>query len=205
MSCVHLINTQWPIICCIPLFSHAVSHKKRLISLLRTKPKNINNRKYLHSVHSLSRWLRLRTSLILVILVDEGVGQWRISHSMLILICSLKIAHHILEPSLSCTLCPLLLYFVHLFEIFFSCWVQLRPETVLGGKRSGLTFANLINFEAWAHGWVHHNLSWCLYFLQTIQGDIVEIASTIEISLFVPKYLLEKIISASFSLFLFQQ
>ena len=52
---------------------------------------------------------------------------------------------------------------------------------------------------------MHHDFAWSLDLLQTIEGDIVQIASAVEIPLFVSHHLLEEIISSSFSLLLFDQ
>lgn len=63
----------------------------------------------------------------------------------------------------------------------------------------------MIDLEATSHGGMHHDLSRSLDLLQTVQGNIIEVASAIEVSLFVPHHLLEKVVSSCFPLLSFQK
>ena len=160
---------------------------------------------YLHSVHSLRGWLALRTSVILPILVYQCVSQGAVGHRMLVHSVLLEIRHHVRKPGLGCRLCSFLLYLVHLLQVFLRHRIQFCPEALLGLQGASLRFGYLINFETTSHSWVHHDLTWSLYFLQTIQSDIVQIARAVQIPLFVAHDLLEEVISTSFSLLSFQE
>ena len=52
---------------------------------------------------------------------------------------------------------------------------------------------------------MHHNFAWCLDLLETIQCDVIQVACTVEISLFVPHNLLKEVITASLSLLFLKQ
>ena len=51
---------------------------------------------------------------------------------------------------------------------------------------------------------MHHDLSRCLYLLETVECDVVQIAGTVQISLLVSHHLFEEAITPSFSLFLLE-
>ena len=213
MGSIHLINAQRSVTSCITtsLFPHSVCHKESLIWFLSTKP--IIKRYYyiillfknLHSVYSLSRWLALSASdVLLVVLVDESISERTVCHSMFVHIVVLEIRHHISKSSLSSRFCSLFLYFVHLLQVLFRSWVQLWSKPFLSLKRPSFWFGYLVDLEATTHGWVHHDLTRCLNLLETVQGNIIKITGTVEISLLVSHHLLEETISSSFSLFLLE-
>jgi len=52
---------------------------------------------------------------------------------------------------------------------------------------------------------VHHGFSRGVHLLEGVQGHVVEVASAVQISLFVPHHLLKQVVFASFSLLLLQQ
>lgn len=52
---------------------------------------------------------------------------------------------------------------------------------------------------------MHHNFAWCLDLLETVQCDVIQVACTVEISLFVPHNLLKETITASLSLLFLKQ
>ena len=115
LSCIHLIDAEWPVSICASLLSHAVGHEKGLILLLGTKPINsLIILSYLHSIHPLSRRLTLGTAVVLSILMNQSVSQWRIRHHVFVHGAVLEVRHHVLQAGLSGGFSALLLYFVHL-------------------------------------------------------------------------------------------
>jgi len=198
MSCVHLINAKRPITSCIAssLLPHSVCHEESLIWFLSTE----------HSIYSLSGWLTLSTSDVgLVVLVNQGISKRAVGHGMFVHVVVLKIRHHISKSCLSSWFSPLLLYFVHLLQVLFGCWVKLWSESFLCLERTCFWFWDLVDFEATAHGWMHHDLAWSLDLLKAIQCDIIQVACTVQISLLVSHHLLEEAVTSSLPLFLLKE
>lgn len=52
---------------------------------------------------------------------------------------------------------------------------------------------------------MHHNFARCLDLLKTVQSDVIQVACTVEISLFVSHNLLKEVITASLSLLFLKQ
>jgi hypothetical protein len=52
---------------------------------------------------------------------------------------------------------------------------------------------------------VHHDLSWGLDLLETVQCDVIKVTSAVEISLLISHYLFEEAVTSSFSLFLLKK
>ena len=126
---------------------------------------------------------------------------------MLINTLCLKVGHHIGETSLCSRLSSLLLNFIHLFKILFGCRIELIAESILSCclQRPCLRLRDLVYLETTTHGRVHHDLAWCLDLLKAVEGHVVEITCTVQVSLFVTHYLLEKDISSSLSLLLLEK
>lgn len=85
MGCVHFVNRQWSVAGCVAsttLLPHSVSHEECLIGLLRPE----------HSVDSLSRRLRLRSSeILLLVLMNQSVSQRAVGHRVLVHTILLKV------------------------------------------------------------------------------------------------------------------
>ena len=206
LSCVHLVDAEWPISIVAALLSHAVGHEESLVLLLGTEPINsLIMLSYLHSIHPLCRRLTLGSAVVLPILMNQSVSQWRIRHDMLVHGAILEVTHHILQPRLGRALSALLLDFVHLLQILLRCWVQLGAEVVLGMQRPSFRLAHLVHLKSAAHGGVHQHFAWSMHLLEAIQSDIVQIAGAVQIPLFVSHDLLEKVVSPRLPLLLFQQ
>lgn len=80
------------------------------------------------------------SDVLLLVLVDQGVGQGTVGHGMLVHVVVLEVRHHISKSSLSSGFCPLLLNFVHLLKVLLRRWVQLGPESFLGLERASFGF-----------------------------------------------------------------
>ena len=124
---------------------------------------------------------------------------------MLIHAILFEVRHHISKSSLSGRLSSLLLNFIHLLQILLGNRIQLGAEPFLSLKRSCLRLGNLVYLEATSHSWVHHDLSRSLDLLQTVERNIIEVTGAVQISLLISHDLLEKVVSACFSLLSFQQ
>jgi len=134
--------------------------------------------------------------------MDQGFGKGAVGHGVFVNPTLLKIRHHICQPRLRSRLRPLLLDFVHLFEILFSCWVEFGVEAFLGLEGACFTLTHIIDLKPTSHSRMHHNFPWRLHLLNSVGNlDIVQIRSRIQISLFVTHYLFEKVVSAGFTLF----
>lgn len=66
-----------------------------------------------------------------------------------------------------------------MLQILLGGRVQFGAESLLGLKRTSLRFGDLIDFEATAHGRVHHYFAGSLDLLQRIQCDIVQITGAV--------------------------
>ena len=63
----------------------------------------------------------------------------------------------------------------------------------------------MVHFEAAAHGRMHHDLTWCLDLLETVQSDIIKVAGAVKVSLLVSHHLFEEAVPAGLTLFLLEQ
>ena len=145
------------------------------------------------------------SDVLLVVLMDQSVSKRTISHCMLIHVIILEVRHHICKSRLCCWFCSLLLDFVHLFQVFLGCRIQFWAKAFLCLQWPSFRFRDLIDLEATTHGRMHHDFAWSLDFLQAVECDVIEVACTVEISLFVSHNLLKEMVTASLSLFLLKQ
>lgn len=171
---VHFIDAQRSVLISsiwVSLLSHSIGHEESLVlCFVATKPKlniKIIIKFYLHSGHLLGLrwWLTLGSSKLVGIGSLKSVCQGAVGHSMLVTSTLFEVGHHISQSCLCCWLGSLLLYLIHLLEIFFGCRIQLRIETFLCLQGSSFWFANSIYFKATAHSWVHHDFTRRLHLL----------------------------------------
>jgi len=132
--------------------------------------------------------------------MNQSISKGTVGHSMFIHIVILKVGHHVSKSCLSSRFGSLLLDFVHLFQVFFGCWVQLWAKAFLRLQWASFRFGYLIDLKSTTHGWMHHNFTRCLDLLETVQCDVIQVACTVEISLFVSHNLFKETITASLSL-----
>ena len=78
-------------------------------------------------------------------------------------------------------------------------------EVLLSLQLLSLRFAYLVDLETRTHSAVHYYLARSLNFLKTVQRDVVEIGSGIQVPLLVPKHLFKEDISASLPLLSLQK
>mmetsp|Transcript_4103 Transcript_4103/g.6115 ORF Transcript_4103/g.6115 Transcript_4103/m.6115 type:complete len:223 (+) Transcript_4103:363-1031(+) len=105
--CVHLVDAQGAVAThgvAATLLSHAIGHEESLVGLLSSE----------HTVHTLRRRLALCPSVVLVVLVDESIGQGAVGHGMLVHSILLEVGHHVGQPRLRRGLGSLLLDLIHL-------------------------------------------------------------------------------------------
>ena len=141
----------------------------------------------------------------MIILMDQSISKWAISHCMFVHVVILEVRHHVCKSRLSCRFGSLFLDFVHLFQVLLGSWVQLWAKSFLCLERASFRFRYLVYFKSTSHSWMHHDLSWSLNLLETIQGDVIQVTSTVEISLFISHNLLEETITSCLSLLFLQQ
>ena len=144
--------------------------------------------------------MTLSSSVVLVVLVYQGVRQGAVSHRVLVHTILLEIRHHVCKPCLRCRFCSLLLDLVHLLKVLFGDRIQLRAESLLGLKRASLRLGDLVDLEPAAHGGVHHDLARCLNLLQAVESYIIEVARAVEVPLLVAHDLFKEVVSTSFTL-----
>lgn len=156
----------------------------------------------LHSVDSLSGWLTLRTSEVLLNLGVSFSRQWTVCHGVLVHAVLLEVGHHVCQPCLRRRLGSLLLDLVHLLKILLGCRIQLVIETFLGLSLqwSCFRFWNLIDLEAASHGRMHHDFAWSLNLLQAVEGHVIEVARAVQVPLLVSHDLFEEDVTTRFSL-----
>ena len=161
----------------------------------------------LHSVDSLSGWLTLRTSEVLLNLGVSFGCQWTVCHGVLVHAVLLEVGHHVCQPCLRRRLRSLLLDLVHLLKILLGGRIQLVIETFLGLSLqwSRLRFWNLIDLEAASHGRMHHDFAWSLNLLQAVEGHVIEVARAVQVPLLVSHDLFEEDITTRFSLFFLEE
>lgn len=145
------------------------------------------------------------SDVCLVVLVDQCISKGAICHSMLIQVIVFKVWHHVCKSCLSCRFSSLLLDFVHLFQVFLGCWIQFWAKAFLCLQWASFRFRYLIYLKSTTHGWMHHNFTWCLDLLKTVQCDVIQVACTVEVSLFVSHNLFKETITASLSLLFLEQ